>query len=89
VERLARSGRNGLHAGMTQIVRGVKRASGNQSRASYAPARGNLEAAKREEQTQSSPGAETAEGQPCLASSGDSSKGWNASRNIAAYFFRS
>src|SRR5580704_6296578 len=41
-KRLARSGRNGSHAGVTQAFRGAKRASGDRRRGVYSPGRGNL-----------------------------------------------
>src|ERR1019366_3375509 len=83
-KRLVRTGWNGSHAGVTQAFRGAKRASGDRRRAAYSPGRGNLKAAKRGELAQSSPGRKTLGGGSGVGSGGDSSKVWNASRNMAA-----
>src|ERR1700722_5571394 len=48
-KRLVRPGWNGSHAGVTQMFRGAKRASGDRRPGAYSPGRGNLTAAKRGE----------------------------------------
>src|ERR1700723_2137306 len=60
-ERLARPGRNGSRAGVTQTFRGAKRASGERRPKAYSPGRGNLTAAKRGERHKMSVKSESSE----------------------------
>ena len=60
-KKLVRPGWNGSHAGVTQALRGAKRASGDRRREAYTPWRGDLKATKIGERDKSSNDAEWSE----------------------------